>query len=373
MTTEKNIETTSKVIPSKEKEDDNDNDNVKVNESQLMTPIENTDSNVSIPLSECLSDELNDLFIDDVDDDDDDDDDDRKQESSKSHCESHQDTTENTVENIATADNNDIGASNPDSSSAVTNSKQINQDDNVDDSASASASASSQTKSEGKTNTKARKFILPIKSKSKKSNNNVNEQLQQQEQPISVMEKVLVKDFIFSSYFDDSASVSSQQTSTTTTNNLNNFTNTKWIAESYLRDLIACGNVFLFEKGRHFWQNGQFVPRMLALYTDLIVIGRQPKDAAEIRTSLDYPPTATAAADQQEEQHDDEPDLFHGMTDNKLINSFLVAENVIDLNTCKLRRSKMTTSMLDSDNVSVASIASSQQQYIISNNHQPTL
>lgn len=135
---------------------------------------------------------------------------------------------------------------------------------------------------------------------------------------IEILKSVLDKDFIFITV--DSASPSYEQTKA--------YTNTKWLAESSSRELIVCGDVFLFEKGNYFWQSNQFVPRTLAVYSDLLVIGREPQNAAEIRSSCNDP---------------GQPDVFAGMPDEDLMGSFLVAEIIIDLKTCKLRRSLITT------------------------------
>ena len=135
---------------------------------------------------------------------------------------------------------------------------------------------------------------------------------------IEILKSFLDKDFIFIPA--DSASPSYEQTKA--------YTNTKWLAESSSRELIVCGDVFLFEKGNYFWQSDQFVRRTLAVYSDLLVFGREPKSAAEIRSSCNDP---------------GQPDVFSGMADEDLMGSFLIAETVIDLKTCKLRRSLLTT------------------------------
>jgi hypothetical protein len=135
---------------------------------------------------------------------------------------------------------------------------------------------------------------------------------------LEVLKTFLDKDFIFTPA--DSSSPSNEQ--------IMGFTNTKWLAECCSRNLIACGVVYVFEKANYFWQSDQFVPKTLAVYSDLLIIGREPKNAAEIRSSLSDP---------------NQTDIFAGMTDNELMESFLIAENVIDFKTSKLRRSCLTT------------------------------
>lgn len=133
-------------------------------------------------------------------------------------------------------------------------------------------------------------------------------------QRLPILSTELKKDFIFSS--------------TSENDNTLQFTNTRWLAESSTRDVVACGNVFMFEKSSFFWQQKQFVPKVLAVYTDLLVIGREASNAAEIRSCFNDPNTA---------------DIFAGLPDEELMASFLVAEIVIDFKTSKFRRSCLTT------------------------------
>ena len=133
-------------------------------------------------------------------------------------------------------------------------------------------------------------------------------------QRLEVLSTDLRKDFIFLSSGDQESTLG--------------FTNTKWLAESSARNVVACGDVFMFEKSNLFWKSSEFVKRVLVIYTDLVVIGRQPSNAAEIRSCFDDPNTA---------------DIFAGMPDNDLMESFLIAEVVVDFKTSKFRRSSLTT------------------------------
>jgi len=144
---------------------------------------------------------------------------------------------------------------------------------------------------------------------------------------LEVLKTFLDKDFIFPKV-DESDPLYKQT---------KGFTNTKWLAESGSRNFIACGDVYVFEKSNSFWKSSQFVLRTLALYSDLLVVGRAPNNANEIRSSFSDPTQS---------------DIFAGMEDIDLMESFLIAEFVIDLNTCKLRRSTLTTpsSVVDETN-----------------------
>ena len=152
----------------------------------------------------------------------------------------------------------------------------------------------------------------PVQNESKPRSSTDSERTMSQR--LEVLSTDLRKDFIFLSTSDQERTLG--------------FTNTKWLAESSARNIVACGDVFMFEKSNLFWKTSEFVERVLVVYTDLIVIGRQPSNAAEIRSSLNDPSTA---------------DIFAGMPDNDLMESFLIAEVVVDLKTSKFRRTSLTT------------------------------
>ncbi len=135
---------------------------------------------------------------------------------------------------------------------------------------------------------------------------------------LEILKSFLDRDIIFLPA--DPATASNDMTKT--------YTNTQWLAESSSRKVIVCGNVYLYEKSKFFWQNHQFTPKTLVLYNDLLVIGRDPKNAAEIRSGWNDPNYA---------------DMFASISDRDLLQSFLIAESVIDLKMCKLRRSSLTT------------------------------
>ena len=67
---------------------------------------------------------------------------------------------------------------------------------------------------------------------------------------------------------------------------------------------------------------------MFAVYNDLLVIGREPSNASEIRSCFNDPNAA---------------DTFDGLPDEELMLSFLIAEVVIDFKTSKFRQSSLTT------------------------------
>ena len=135
---------------------------------------------------------------------------------------------------------------------------------------------------------------------------------------LEILKSSLDKDFIFMPL--DNNSVAGDQ--------VKSFTNTKWLAELSSRQLLTCGEVYLFEKGMYFWQQDKLVRRTMALYSDIIVFGREPTNATEVRHCWNEP---------------DQPDIFAGTSDEDLLRTFLVAEVVIDLKTSKLRRSFLTT------------------------------
>ena len=108
------------------------------------------------------------------------------------------------------------------------------------------------------------------------------------------------------------------------------YTNASWKAEESIRKLGFCGEVSRLEQGRFFWSNEQFVKRTMILYENpsLLVIAREPTSAAEVRGVL---------------RTLDEPGQLPTETDGNLVKGFLFAESVIDLKTCKLRLSMLTT------------------------------
>lgn len=108
------------------------------------------------------------------------------------------------------------------------------------------------------------------------------------------------------------------------------WTNEKWSTKSSSRELIFCGWVYLVAKGRFFWSGKQYISRVLALYKDpnLLLVLRPPRDLAEVSELLNIP---------------NEFNLSSKNDNGELQESFFVAEKVIDLHTCKLRLSQLTT------------------------------
>jgi len=107
------------------------------------------------------------------------------------------------------------------------------------------------------------------------------------------------------------------------------WTNDRWLAKSPQRVLIYSRHVQFLTKGRFFWSADQYVPRALALYKNpnLILVLRPPLNVSEVRESLNIP---------------DELDLS-SKRNTDLTDLYWVAERVIDLHTCKLRLSSLTT------------------------------
>lgn len=110
------------------------------------------------------------------------------------------------------------------------------------------------------------------------------------------------------------------------------FTSANERAVNEIRDAVLSDTVSLFDKGRFFWSSGQFVRKILVLYDKpqyLLVIARQPKNAAEVRGML--------------ETLGDPYIELHALNDLDLVKTFCVAEKLIDLKICKLRLSPLTT------------------------------
>lgn len=104
------------------------------------------------------------------------------------------------------------------------------------------------------------------------------------------------------------------------------WTNESWLACKQTRKLNMCCEVSRKVKGRFlFWSNDEQVVRTLAVFTDpdIILICREPTNMAEVQSSLTDIPAK----------------IFESMTTD----SFAVAETVIDLKTCKMRLSPLTT------------------------------
>ena len=99
--------------------------------------------------------------------------------------------------------------------------------------------------------------------------------------------------------------------------------NRRWNALSTQRLLTFHGPVARIMPGRFLWSSETYEPRTLAIYTNpyLILILRAPMDAEEIRRLTTIK---------------DVPDL-------SLLESFFVAESVVDPKTCKIRLSQVTT------------------------------
>ena len=107
------------------------------------------------------------------------------------------------------------------------------------------------------------------------------------------------------------------------------YTNDWWLKTSSTRKLILSGSVTRLVEPRRGFGLGllfadQYVGRTLALFKqpDVIFVLRPPQDAAEVRTLLNIP---------------------EGLADDIGEEGFYVAESVIDLNTCKMRLSLLTT------------------------------
>ncbi len=107
------------------------------------------------------------------------------------------------------------------------------------------------------------------------------------------------------------------------------FTNRTWKETEDTRRLLFCGEVCRFEKARFFWSSGQFIRRTLALFEnpDVLVIARTPTNGAEVRGSM-----SELGVDQ-----------LKGESDEELVKTYLILESLIDLQTCKLRLSTLTT------------------------------
>ena len=111
------------------------------------------------------------------------------------------------------------------------------------------------------------------------------------------------------------------------TSPIQGWTNESWLACKHKRKLSMCCEVSKKVKGRFlFWsRNDEPVVRTLAVFTDpdIILITRKPTNMAEVQSALTDIP----------------PNIFDNMTTD----SFAVAETVIDLKTCKMRLSPLTT------------------------------
>ena len=106
------------------------------------------------------------------------------------------------------------------------------------------------------------------------------------------------------------------------------YTNISWKANEASRRLVFCGDASRFEKGRFFWSSSQFLRRTVALFDEppLLVIAREPKNAAEVREAL-------RGVD----------NLYPIPQDSQILSKeHLIAETVLELNVCKLRLSMLT-------------------------------
>jgi hypothetical protein len=108
------------------------------------------------------------------------------------------------------------------------------------------------------------------------------------------------------------------------------WSNQRWLSSNESRKLIRFGLVYRFIKSDSIWARDQLCPRYLALFSNphVILVLRKPNGKNEIKTLLNIPT---------------ELEESESSSGNNLIDSFLVAEVVIDLMTCKLRLSKLTT------------------------------
>jgi len=109
------------------------------------------------------------------------------------------------------------------------------------------------------------------------------------------------------------------------------WTNERWMSvPPPERKLRHHGTVSRLTKGRFVWSSGQYVPRTLAIFEhpNLILVLRVPTSVEEVRSLLNLPKGVAITGDTGNEN---------------LMDSFLVAESVIDPSTCKLRLSPLTT------------------------------
>ena len=105
------------------------------------------------------------------------------------------------------------------------------------------------------------------------------------------------------------------------------WSNLRWMSTAGERKLRYCKQVTRTTERKGFFRSvEQQVPRKLAIYEkpDLILVLRPPIDEAEVRNLLDLPDGVTLGG-------------------QDTLNSFLVAESVIDPITCQLRLSQLTT------------------------------
>ncbi len=92
----------------------------------------------------------------------------------------------------------------------------------------------------------------------------------------------------------------------------NQYTQESWEAQEFTRKLVFCGQVTMLEKGKYFWSEDEFVPRTLVLFENPHIL-------------------IIAKCQQGSEQ------------DQDTSNSLLLVQRVVDLQTCKLRLSTLTT------------------------------
>jgi len=113
------------------------------------------------------------------------------------------------------------------------------------------------------------------------------------------------------------------------------FTKASWKEAENTRQLVFCGEVTRYEKGRFFWSNGGYVPRTLILFENphILVIARAPTNAGEVRGSLREDLAGRKLG----------VDPLRGVSDEETLKTYLVAESIVDLKTCKLRLSTLTT------------------------------
>jgi len=121
-----------------------------------------------------------------------------------------------------------------------------------------------------------------------------------------------------------------------------------WSATESIRKLIHHSHILTLKKTRFFGEKR--VPRILALFRNpsVILILRRPENVAEVRKLLDLPKKTK----------------IEGAAKNTLLQSYFVAESVIDLALSKLRLSSLTTE---------TSVDTSDEGFMNMNAHQKSL
>ena len=100
-----------------------------------------------------------------------------------------------------------------------------------------------------------------------------------------------------------------------------------WNATNNTRKLIMHGHVFILKKNRFFGE--KLMPRLLTLFRNpsVLLALRRPENVGEVKKLLDLPRKTK----------------LEGLSGKTILDSYYVAESVIDLALCKLRLSTLTT------------------------------